>query len=654
MGRLKVPTTPPMQTKRYKEIKGVDFSTPPTECKPYRSPDSVNMLSDKGGNPVKRLGWRKMHNVNGEVICIAQNNGVKYVLSSQGIYAINGTGIRTLKEFSKPITDGQIIMFRTQAFFIADKLYKLQKSSLGEIQPYTVTELENGAYIPTTFISKNPDGTSGVFHEGVSTIHHKQTMSFLGNEKDTVYHLDVKGNYGDEYNGDIYIKFGSEVKVEVMNKDGVFEAYTNFTLPESTSIRAGGANIPVIPPKITLGEIQKPLVAGQDNVKITFEAMSAKIATSGEDWVGNVSGQAKAIVYSNRVFIVEGDNRVYYSDVNKIDYFPDSNYIDVGHSGKIKGLFVYGENLLVVTDETIFLIEEATKSNETLFTVKTTSSGTGAVATRSFATLVDEPLFLARTGIFGITGYYTNTKNIIRNRSKFIDKKLVSEPHLEKATAVVWDRYYMLCVNNHCYVLDGRQTTGDITQNTNYLYEAYYIENVPANCFLADDTELWFGTSDGRVCKFNTDVDGITAYCDDGTVQMVEGRLTLVGGQPIYAKWSTLLDNDNYPQNFKTLSKRGTVLNLIMYSETSVTVSYSKNGEPPITLGRAKLSWFDWSNINFDNLGFIATDAPQEVFTNKKVKKYKSLQFIFENNELYEPFGVLTFTKTYSVGSFAR
>lgn len=63
----------------------------------------------------------------------------------------------------------------------------------------------------------------------------------------------------------------------------------------------------------------------------------------------------------------------------------------------------------------------------------------------------------------------------------------------------------------HCYVADSRQMTDGIP-------EWYYWENIPAQCFLPDaDTGgyLWFGTKDGRVCRF-CHTDDAHAYSDDG------------------------------------------------------------------------------------------------------------------------------------------
>ena len=70
----------------------------------------------------------------------------------------------------------------------------------------------------------------------------------------------------------------------------------------------------------------------------------------------------------------------------------------------------------------MFLINGAYLNDEMYFKVTPTSAGTGAIAPKSFSTLVDEPLFLSRSGVFAIANYYTTTEKVIRNRSYYLDK----------------------------------------------------------------------------------------------------------------------------------------------------------------------------------------------------------------------------------------
>ena len=289
------------------------------------------------------------------------------------------------------------------------------------------------------------------------------------------------------------------------------------------------------------------------------------------------------------------------------------------------------------------------------FRVTPTSAGTGAIAPKSFSTLVDEPLFLSRSGVFAIANYYTTTEKVIRNRSYYLDKKLLAEPNLEKACACTYRRYYILCVNSHCYILDGRSRSQDKNNNTDYLYEAYYWENIPASVFYVWQDELYFGTSDGYLCKLNTDIDNRTKYCDNGKEKLTDGILSLTEGVAIPCEWSTPLDDDERPQRFKTLNKKGSMLTMLPYERTSARVTLIKDGgNEPIELGIFHADMFTWELIDFTRFTFNADDTAQDAFFRKKVKQYKRLRIIVRNEEIYEPFGILGITKTYSVNNFSK
>ena len=47
-------------TKRYDQFSGVDFSTDPAKIADSRSPHAPNLISDEGGYPEKRVGWRTL------------------------------------------------------------------------------------------------------------------------------------------------------------------------------------------------------------------------------------------------------------------------------------------------------------------------------------------------------------------------------------------------------------------------------------------------------------------------------------------------------------------------------------------------------------------------------------------------------------------
>ena len=60
---LKVPSAPSTNTIKYTNLLGCDFSQEASLVDRAHSPDMVNMISDEGGNPVKRTGWEHIANI---------------------------------------------------------------------------------------------------------------------------------------------------------------------------------------------------------------------------------------------------------------------------------------------------------------------------------------------------------------------------------------------------------------------------------------------------------------------------------------------------------------------------------------------------------------------------------------------------------------
>lgn len=667
MSKLNVPAAPTLYHTYYKELKGADFSRDRTEVDRKRSPDLLNMISDNGGNPVKRLGWRKVANVSEEkVFDIFHTGGAFYIVTSAHLIKFSEAWVKDDSfTIAHTATNPKGFVFGENIyFFLGSKVIYIDASGT----THTVVDL-SGQYpvgeakVPRVSISRNPTGKDGTLLEDVNLLTPWQCNTFLGDSTATEYVLSSKK-----------ILSGSDyIKVYVMDSNGEFQLKTygtDYTIPAATQTTGKGVNgtsytFNVCEGKITFTEAHAPVVTGQDNVKVEFVAFDE---TDGlyKDRSG-ITSPYDIVTYGfskeDRVFIASSAerNKVFYSDVEDVTYFPDLNYLTVGNvTADIVGFARMSSYLAVIkeevsTDSTVFLISGTTVESLTAFQCTPAKAGVGGVAQRSISMLGDEPLFLSRTGVYGISNYYVSSEYIVRNRSYMLDKKLLQESDLDKAVAVQWNRYYILCVNSHCYVLDGRNKAKDRNNNTDFLYEGYYWENVPAVCFANIENSLYFGTESGDICKFNTDVPNTTAYCDNGTATIGDaGDIVLTDGEAIKCVWSTPLDDDNYPQYFKTLNKKGTLLTLMPYDRSSVKVRIVKDGIDAAVLETEPFDIFNWSLIDFSRFTFNGNTTAQNDYFNKKVKKYVRLQITLENEGIYEPFGILGITKTYSVGNFAK
>ena len=71
MRQMTVPNfkTPETGYKIYQRFRGLDLSTDETQIDDSRSPKMVNMISDSGGYPEVRVGWRALH-ASHIVVCV--------------------------------------------------------------------------------------------------------------------------------------------------------------------------------------------------------------------------------------------------------------------------------------------------------------------------------------------------------------------------------------------------------------------------------------------------------------------------------------------------------------------------------------------------------------------------------------------------------
>lgn len=465
----------------------------------------------------------------------------------------------------------------------------------------------------------------------------KKTVGFLGNSTDKVYTLP-------------YTDLESVDEVRIRNSEG--EYVVAETTEYAVDLAAG---------TVTFKEVHVPVVSGQDNVEIDFTKTT-------EGYAERIAKCTISAIYGynalNRIFISgNGEYKDYdwYSEVYDPTYFADTSYAIVGTADTaIMGYAKLGEYLAIIKednaqDTTIFLRRGSMSDNRISFTTIQGVVGVGAVSRHCFYNLSDEPLFLTRLGVYAITSTLLSYERVVKNRSYRVDKRLCNEPGLESAVACEWNGYYIIAVNGHAYILDSRHksTTGN---DGEYSYEAYYWENIPASCFLSMAGELYFGTGDGRVCKFNTDVEGVYAYNDGGSYETAEsGEVKYVsGGDAIVCQWATPNDDDGGVHLYKRLRKKGCLVVLSPYQRSSGKVYFIVDGNPEEYVTSGLMDIFTWDDIDFERFTFNTNETPQEIYFNRKVRRYKRLQIVIRNDAINEPFGIHEIIKTYTVGNYSR
>lgn len=613
-----------IQSTTYSKFKGVDFSTDSALVEAYRSPMAVNMIADTGGMPEKRMGWRVLHTIEKPV------NGLFYGVMAGTVHFVAHGGTKLyhwLVGGMPTVLREGICNGPSTAVNMAGKLWILTGNEYICYDGATAKDVEEIAYIPTTVIGAAPAG-GGTSFESVNLLQKKRKNEFIADGAAAAYKLDGAPVGAEPVTATVY---------------GVEKAETtDFTVDREKGI-------------VTFKAVPAKPAAGQEGgVIISFTkavpGAAEKIKQCTVATTYGVGSSDRMIFSGNK----NHQNLDWTSSINDPSYVPDISYAVVGAaSTAILGYRRIGEHLAIIKedngqDSTVYLRSGGlSETGNAVFPLKQSIAGVGAVSKRGFGNILDEQLFLSGTGVYAITTNSLTAERIVQNRSFFVDSRLTREPHLEDAAAVSWNGMYLVAVNRHIYLLDGRQDkTYRAKSQGDYVYECYYWDNVPAICWMnfkdGAKEQLYFGTADGQVCRFNDDITTMDRYRDGVNT-------------PIAASWSTKADDDGDITLLKTMIKKGNSVTIKPYTRSSAKVCFRTEQDPAEWQATEDtMDIFDWADIDFSRFTFNANEAPREILFQTKVKKYKRLQIIIKNDALDEGFGLFGITKHYVVGNFSK
>lgn len=611
-----------IRSKKYERFRGVDFSTDPALVDDARSPWAPNMIADMGGMPEKRPGWRTVQTLGGQIngIFNVEFGGMRHLLAHAGtkLYRWYEGSETAPVELASDLSDARSI-----SVYMGDSLWIFTGTKLLRYNGTSCVSASEGAYVPLTIISRDPSG-GGTMYEAVNMMTGKQKVGFLADGSSTVYVLPYE------------------------SIDSVDEVEVNGTVVTT------GFSVNLAEGKVTFNTAPiAPSAGAEDNVFITFsktiEGYSDRIDRCTVAIVWGAGAASDRIIATGNPAFPNQDYTCGYADGT---YWPDTGYAVIGTTEtKILGYRRLGEHLAIIKednekDSTVFLRSSFVDSDGGVsFSAKACLAGAGAVTRFGFGNIGDEQLVLTGSGVYALTTNSLTAERIAQNRSYRIDPKLRTEK-LTDAVTCSWDGCYLVFIGGRVYGLDGRQPRSYPSRNdTSFLYECFYWENVPARCvmrMLDDGKEtLFFGTDDGRVCKFNTDIETMTRYSDDGN--------------PIEAIWSTRSDDDGDPMVLKTMLKKGNAVTIKPYTRSSAKVLFRTDRDAiEWQAAEGTMDIFDWEDIDFSRFTFNANDSPAEIPFRRKVKNYKRLQILIKNDAVNEGFGVYCIVKHFVTGNFAK
>lgn len=502
-------------TRNYTDFRGVDFTDNETSL--TRSPDSLNMWKDYSklgkcietrpdielietyDNTIFGLFFYKVGNTEMEIV----HSGTKLYRVVDGVRTELFTGMNPRKSYSFIINN---------VFYIKDGINYLKYD--GNV----LVSAEEGSFIPTTTISRNPAG-GGTTYQDVNMLSPYRSNSFVGDGESIDYHLDAKG-------------LDTGANTVTITVDGtVLVEGTDFSVNRTAGI-------------VTFNSAPaEPATDGQDNVLITFKK--------------TVAGHADRIkkctllqVFDNRVFFSGNQdypNTIWHSSLNDASYCSDLDYYNEGLDlSPVKGM-VAGNNAL-------WVFKEPSQANTTVFYHnpvidseygKVYPSSHSNISTGCIGGAInfkDDICFFSDRGMEAITGDIT-TEQLLTHRSYFIDSKLLTEANYKNMILEEWKGYLLTIIDNHIYLAD---SNADYRNHARY--EWFYWElPIKATCAIVKDDILYIGTENGIYTLTNTDSQ-----------------------REVNSYWTTPYDEYNYPQYQKTTNKRGSVTDI---KGTNITIS---------------------------------------------------------------------------------
>lgn len=604
-----VPSSPKRSVAVIDEFLGVDFTNSPSNVDLKKSPNGVNMIRDVPGKVRKCMGYETIATYDARI------NGAHFRHGDEEYLIHSGTKLyKGETALYSDMNDA-----RSKSWQIEDSLYIVDGKTLLVYDGSTVKKASDSAYIPTLTIAKAPSG-GGEQYEALNLLQPGFTELFAGTDTDKTFQLSFSG------------LDSKAVQAWLLNSSGDWVQKTEGT--DFSVNRSTGSVTFTTAPGVSP-------ISGEDNVKITaFRTVAGYADRINKCRIGilfGVNGAADRIFLSGNPDYINYD---WYCDYNNPLYWPDTGYATLGTAkSAIVGYSIINDRLAahkdsMEDDRNVILREGDITDNEPTFKIVNTLQGAGAVAPYSFAYLANEPLFLTDLGIYAITPQDITGEKYSQNRSFFLNGKLLEEPNMSEAYACVFKDLYWLCLNNVAYILDGLQPiqTDKSLPYATRQYVGFYRTNLPARVMWTHDSRLYFGTSDGKVCRFFDDPVTLTSYNDNG--------------QPIHAIWDT---PDFYGNLFyKNKTFRHLDVRLASAIATSVKIWVQKRGLwSLIKEDSSTARYFSFANLVFSKLSFSPDTTPKTLPSKIKVKKVDKARFRFENDMLNEPFGLFDIALEY-------
>ena len=652
-----IPKSPTKQVYESTKFLGADFTSESSTVDDTKSPNVQNMIRSVPGKIRKRMGYEKLFDYNDPIYGVhhLSTTDVWLVHAGNKLYNLfapkGGKWIDHEENYVVNEEENNIVLLngdvsdtvlytgmaehRSVSFQLNQQLVILDGEKIRIYDGHTVKPIEDIAYIPTLTISKDYTG-GGTDYEPLNLLQPAFIEQFyVKQEQSTVKTFQLTFGELDD----------TEVLAWVMDSNGDLEEKeedTDFTVDRE----AGTVTLTTAPGTSP--------VTGEDNVKIqayrTVEGYADRINHCTIGCMFGVNGANDRLFVSGNPDQGERDGALYtfincdwFSQQYDPTYFADVWYSKLGSdTSAIMGYSIINNYLAAHKDynelsQSILIREGDLIDDEPVFKLINTLQGAGAISKYCFSYLATEPVFLTRLGVFAVTAQDITGEKYAQDRSYYLEGKLLKEADLENAFAYTWKDYYILCINDHLYILDGLQPmhTDKSRPYATRQYAGFYFTNVPASCFFEINSELYFGSADGKIYKWHTDEKLLASYNDDG--------------EPIEALWETADISEKLFYKKKTY--RYIAVRCMPEISSSINVYAQKNGIWELLKGdTTTLKYFSYKYLIYSKLTYQTNKTQRVTATKIRLKKLDHVRFRFENGKLNEPLGINDFAVEYTQG----
>ena len=228
--------------------------------------------------------------------------------------------------------------------------------------------------------------------------------------------------------------------------------------------------------------------------------------------------------------------------------------------------------------------------------------------------MLDEPLFLSQDGVRAVVGTSVDLQRNLQPRSDLIDPKLLQEPHLEDAQAVVLgDRYYLF-IEGHVYVADARLRRED--ELGQIQYEWHYWEGIPAFSVFSDGKDLWFGSKEGYVYRM---------------LKETEKRCYLDDGAPIQCRWTTPFFSFGCWDRKKTLTEIS--VTMLPFTKSSCQICYATQGHSEQVQEEVVEDILGFEDVDFNRFTFKTLRFPHTHRIRSREKRFQLFRLTLRNQD---------------------